>query len=175
MPIEGYALGHLRRDNVSQFLLQLAGHAANYAQRGTFGTSEQLSLYSTLDARWRDYLPAKGSTAKPNNPAELSLDFCEPSQVRKAQLLSTSRATKNCQITPSWTLISHLETPDANGYDDEVAASVRGPGRGGALARKGRASAVVRSRCSESRRHGLIAAVFDHAGADAHGAAQCQL
>jgi hypothetical protein len=86
MPIEGYAFGHLKQDNVSQFLLQLAGHAANYAQRGTFGTSEQLSLYSTLDSRWRDYLPAQGQTAQPRNPAELSLDFCEPSQMQMAMM-----------------------------------------------------------------------------------------
>ena len=39
MPIEGYAYGQLRQDNISQFLLQLSGHAANYAARGTFGTT----------------------------------------------------------------------------------------------------------------------------------------
>ena len=87
MPIEGYAWGQLRQDNASQFLLQMAGHAANYAARGTFGTTEQFSLYSTMDSRWRDYLPAKGgATAKPNNPAELSLDFCEPSQMQMAMM-----------------------------------------------------------------------------------------
>jgi hypothetical protein len=86
MPIEGYAYGQLRQDNISQFLLQLAGHAANYAARGTFGTTEQFSLYSTLDPRWRDYLPAKGQLATPRNPAELSLDFCEPSQMQMAMM-----------------------------------------------------------------------------------------
>ena len=84
MPIEGYAYGQLRQDNISQFLLQLSGHAANYAARGTFGTTEQFSLYSTLDSRWRDYLPEKGQLATPRNPAELSLDFCEPSQMQMA-------------------------------------------------------------------------------------------
>lgn len=73
MPSEGFALGHLRQDDIPRFLLQLHGHMANYQSRGTFGTTEQFSLYNLNDNRWRDYMPMD---------QELSVDFCTPSQLQ---------------------------------------------------------------------------------------------
>jgi len=70
-----FALGHLRQNKTDQFLLQLEGHMANYQSRGTFGTTEQFSLYNVNDERWRDYLP---------DDMELSVDLCTPSQMQVA-------------------------------------------------------------------------------------------
>jgi hypothetical protein len=70
-----FALGNLRQNKTDQFLLQLEGHMANYQSRGTFGTTEQFSLYNVNDERWRDYLP---------DDMELSVDLCTPSQMQVA-------------------------------------------------------------------------------------------
>ena len=75
MPAIGYAVSSLEADRIEKYLLLLYGHAANYQGRGSFFSTEQMSLYQdTSHPQWRASL------------GEIQADFCTPSQTLIASM-----------------------------------------------------------------------------------------
>merc|ERR1711959_142407 len=81
MPAIGYARSSLSADRIEKYLLLLYGHAANYQGRGSFFTTEQMSLYQ--NARFPQWRASLG---------EIQADFCVPSQTLIASMTAMQLA-----------------------------------------------------------------------------------
>ena len=77
MPAIGYALSDVALDRVSRYNLLLFGHMANYQSRGTFHSTEQLSLFGMAPTNFRSYYTM----------AEYDISFCVPSAMLVAHML----------------------------------------------------------------------------------------
>ena len=77
MPAIGYAMSDVALDRVNRFNLLLFGHMANYQSRGTFHSTEQLSLVGSAPKNFRDYYTL----------AEYDISFCVPSALLVAHML----------------------------------------------------------------------------------------
>ena len=73
MPAIGYAIGGLAHDRLARFHLLLYGHMANYQSRGSFFSTEQMSLYGEGGFRTNDL-------------GQLQAGFCVPSQTLVARM-----------------------------------------------------------------------------------------
>jgi hypothetical protein len=78
MPAIGYAQSDAALDRLGRFNLLLFGHMANYQSRGTFHSTEQLSLYGAAPANFRAYYTTR---------AEYDISFCVPSALLVAHML----------------------------------------------------------------------------------------
>jgi hypothetical protein len=78
MPAIGYAQSDAALDRRGRFNLLLFGHMANYQSRGTFHSTEQLSLYGAAPANFRAYYTTS---------AEYDISFCVPSALLVAHML----------------------------------------------------------------------------------------
>jgi hypothetical protein len=77
VPAIGYALSDVALDRVSRYNLLLFGHMANYQSRGTFHSTEQLSLFGMAPTNFRSYYTM----------AEYDISFCVPSAMLVAHML----------------------------------------------------------------------------------------
>ena len=77
-PAIGYARSSLDADRISQFLLLMYGHAANYQGRGSFFSTEQQSLYQDqADPSWRASL-GESARAEERHVVPLELEGQRP-------------------------------------------------------------------------------------------------
>ena len=90
-PAIGYARSSLDADRISQFLLLMYGHAANYQGRGSFFSTEQQSLYQDqADPSWRASL------------GEIQASFCTPSQTLISSMTAMQLVDSERQNTTVW-------------------------------------------------------------------------
>jgi hypothetical protein len=80
VPAIGYALSDVALDRVSRYNLLLFGHMANYQSRGTFHSTEQLSLFGSAPSNFRSYYTM----------AEYDISFCVPSAMLVAHMLKAA-------------------------------------------------------------------------------------
>eukprot|EP01064_Diplonema_japonicum_P005793 TRINITY_DN1382_c1_g2_i1.p1 TRINITY_DN1382_c1_g2~~TRINITY_DN1382_c1_g2_i1.p1 ORF type:complete len:871 (+),score=191.10 TRINITY_DN1382_c1_g2_i1:40-2652(+) len=88
MPAVGYALSSALTSRIPSFQTLMFGHIANYQSRGSFMSTEQLSLYGDGNTNsYRAYLNAAPGATQPN---EVDIDFCVPSSSLIAFMLKYS-------------------------------------------------------------------------------------
>eukprot|EP00039_Didymoeca_costata_P001770 m.54923 g.54923 ORF g.54923 m.54923 type:complete len:1009 (+) comp10959_c1_seq2:92-3118(+) len=89
MPADGYALASLELDRIDKYLLLLYGHAANYQSRGSFFSTEQMSLYG--DGLFRD-----GSLGS------LQSAYCVPSAMLVSKMTAWQLVSTNWKNNTVW-------------------------------------------------------------------------
>eukprot|EP01059_Diplonema_ambulator_P033914 TRINITY_DN7346_c0_g1_i1.p1 TRINITY_DN7346_c0_g1~~TRINITY_DN7346_c0_g1_i1.p1 ORF type:complete len:887 (+),score=334.46 TRINITY_DN7346_c0_g1_i1:45-2663(+) len=96
MPAVGYAQMSLLTNRLPSFMTLMFGHIANYQSRGSFMSTEQLSLYGDGDTNsYRAYLDATPGASQPN---EVDIDFCVPSSALIAFMMKYSLVAEELDV-----------------------------------------------------------------------------